>query len=323
MAQVGHQQINLDFIPQRTRFKEWQEMAAELYVPVGLRCDFPDTFRFVSNMYRLGNIGAGTSLMTPLQVDRSQQHIRRSESDDLKLVVPTSGQIVIRQDRREVKVGKDGFYVCDPVRPYQEEILEDLHFVWLILPRAAVVSKVPALEKLTATEFRCEQGPFTKLFRDYVLNFSNVWGDMDGIGAAQASIVAQDLLTMALWERLRVAKTHSSEHRSAQFYRAKAILDARLADPELDMAQVASLIGVSTRYLRSLFSEIGLSFSSYIHNQRLERCADAFSDPRFNANTIAEIALMNGFDNPAYFSRSFREKFGVSPRDYRAEKMRL
>jgi AraC-like DNA-binding protein len=323
MAQLRCQQINLDFIPQRTRFKEWQEMAAELYVPVGLKTNFPDTFRFVSNMYRLGNIGAGTSLMTPLQVERSQQHIRRSESDDLKLVVPTSGQIIIRQDRRDAKVGAGGFYLCDPVRPYQEEILEDLHFVWLILPRAPVVSKVPALEKLTATEFRCEQGPFARLFRDYVLNFSDVWGDMDGVGATQASIVAQDLLTMALWERLRAAKTHSSEHRSAQFYRAKAILDARLADPELDMTEVASLIGVSTRYLRSLFFEIGLSFRSYIHNQRLERCSDALADPRFNAKTITEIAFMNGFDNPAYFSRAFREKFGVSPRDFRAEKMGL
>jgi AraC-like DNA-binding protein len=323
MAQFRRQQINLDYIPQRTRFKEWQEMAAELYVPVGLTCDFPDTFRFVSDMQCIGNIGAGTSLMTPLQVDRSQQHIRRSESDDLKLVVPTSGQIVVRQDRREVKVATGGFYVCDPVRPYQEEILEDLHFVWLMLPRAAVISKVPALEKLTATEFRCEQGPFAKLFRDYVLNFSSVWCDMDGVGATQASIVAQDLFTMALWERLRVAKTHSSEHRSAQFYRAKAILDARLADPELDMAQVASLIGVSTRYLRSLFSEIGLSFRSYIHNQRLERCSNALSDPRFNTKTITEIAFMNGFDNPAYFSRSFREKFGVSPRDFRAERLGL
>jgi AraC family transcriptional regulator of arabinose operon len=34
--------------------------------------------------------------------------------------------------------------------------------------------------------------------------------------------------------------------------------------------------------------------------------------------TIAEIARAVGYDDPLYFSRHFRDRHGVSPREYRA-----
>jgi len=35
-----------------------------------------------------------------------------------------------------------------------------------------------------------------------------------------------------------------------------------------------------------------------------------------NTGTISEIAYEVGFNSPSYFSKSFKEKFGVSPSEF-------
>ena len=36
----------------------------------------------------------------------------------------------------------------------------------------------------------------------------------------------------------------------------------------------------------------------------------------YSASSITEIAHLCGFRNPLYFSRLFKQKYGVSPREY-------
>ena len=38
---------------------------------------------------------------------------------------------------------------------------------------------------------------------------------------------------------------------------------------------------------------------------------------------ITEIAMESGFESSAHFSRSFREKYGKSPKEYRQEHISL
>lgn len=51
-----------------------------------------------------------------------------------------------------------------------------------------------------------------------------------------------------------------------------------------------------------------------ILNQRLEKSAELLSNPCLH---ISEIAYEVEFNDPKYFSRCFRQKFGCSPKEYR------
>ena len=78
---------------------------------------------------------------------------------------------------------------------------------------------------------------------------------------------------------------------------------------------LCTTLGVSrARLFRAFQSEAGIH--NYILRQRLERARVALAD-RDRAEPIGTIAHRLGFSDPGHLSRSFRARFGMSPRDYR------
>ncbi len=75
----------------------------------------------------------------------------------------------------------------------------------------------------------------------------------------------------------------------------------------------------STEYLTRLFKrETGMTPLQYLKNRRLENAASILA-VMYGRGNISETAQLCGFSDPLYFSRQFRKKFGVSPRDYMPE----
>ena len=54
--------------------------------------------------------------------------------------------------------------------------------------------------------------------------------------------------------------------------------------------------------------------NEYIRNLRLERAAELL---RTTPLSIADISTRTGFATPRYFSKCFRDKFGMLPSDFR------
>ncbi|MDY0066471.1 MAG: helix-turn-helix transcriptional regulator, partial [Steroidobacteraceae bacterium] len=61
----------------------------------------------------------------------------------------------------------------------------------------------------------------------------------------------------------------------------------------------------------------GRTFSQYLLEHRLERCRSALERPRDSARSITEIAFECGFNDASHFSRAFRSRYGLSPREFR------
>ena len=67
------------------------------------------------------------------------------------------------------------------------------------------------------------------------------------------------------------------------------------------------------RYLHSLFHQSGISVSRWLWERRLKAAREDLLDPNMNHMRISEIAFRRGFNDPAHFSRTFRNRFDVSP----------
>ena len=65
-----------------------------------------------------------------------------------------------------------------------------------------------------------------------------------------------------------------------------------------------------TRLFRSLY---GISFHRYVQEQRLERAATLIAQGGVN---ISEAAQKSGYTNMSWFSKEFKEKFGISPKKF-------
>ncbi|MGN0236261.1 MAG: helix-turn-helix domain-containing protein [Paludibacteraceae bacterium] len=98
-----------------------------------------------------------------------------------------------------------------------------------------------------------------------------------------------------------------------------AYIDAHLSDTELDVARLCRQLGIGRTRLFQVFREVyGTSPQQLIAERRLQRAAEwLLSRPDCN---ISEIAYDLGFQSPKYFSHCFKERFGITPSNYRKTK---
>ena len=82
------------------------------------------------------------------------------------------------------------------------------------------------------------------------------------------------------------------------------------------VSEVAAAVGVHPVHLARTFRDhYGMPIGAYLRKLRLEHAAHALAA---STNSIAEIALQAGFFDQSHFSRTFKQQYGLTPRDYRS-----
>lgn len=83
----------------------------------------------------------------------------------------------------------------------------------------------------------------------------------------------------------------------------------------ISLEEAAEFSGVSSFYLSKLFKEEkGVPFSTYLNDRRLEKAKELLGNTSLS---IKEITSECGYNDQNYFSRIFKNQFGVSPTEYR------
>jgi len=86
---------------------------------------------------------------------------------------------------------------------------------------------------------------------------------------------------------------------------------------QLSVEQVARIINLNTKYFSQLCkSYFGSTFLEYLTSIRMEKAKQLLLTGDY---TIREVAEMTSFSDGNYFSRVFRQTFGVSPSSFREE----
>ena len=82
---------------------------------------------------------------------------------------------------------------------------------------------------------------------------------------------------------------------------------------------ISKKFDVSEGYLYKIFKEnLNISLKHYINQVRLDHAKNDLINSDY---PIIDIAIMSGFPNVKSFNNCFREKMGISPKEYR-KKMR-
>jgi AraC-like DNA-binding protein len=96
--------------------------------------------------------------------------------------------------------------------------------------------------------------------------------------------------------------------------KAKRIVEENMANPDFSIDTFSKLAGMSRSQLhRKTTALFNLSPSEFVRSLRLSRAAQRLKQ---KSGTVSEIAFDVGFNNLSYFSRSFREQYGVLPSEY-------
>jgi two-component system, response regulator YesN len=88
---------------------------------------------------------------------------------------------------------------------------------------------------------------------------------------------------------------------------------------DISLDDVSRKIGISPYYFSKLFKEdMGEGFVEYLTKIRIEKAKELLSTTEYS---MKEICSMVGYADPNYFSRSFKKNVGVTPTEYKGNKV--
>ena len=88
-------------------------------------------------------------------------------------------------------------------------------------------------------------------------------------------------------------------------------------DADFDLNACLRSLSFNTEYLKKLFKkEMGMTPRQYLTGLRLESAANLLAVSGCYSN-ISQVARQSGFSDPLYFSKLFKQRYGVSPKYYK------
>lgn len=93
--------------------------------------------------------------------------------------------------------------------------------------------------------------------------------------------------------------------------KAQAVVEGQLDNTQFGATWLADELGISPRHLQRRLKDItGLSTNAFIRTLRLQRAHQLLDK---GAGNVSEVAYAVGYTDPKYFSRIFRQAYGVPP----------
>lgn len=251
-----------------------------------------------------------------IRTDSSNSAVGRTpipqNEERLILHLQCRGSSAHSQKQAECVLDPGDFVLASPHSPYSIK-LTGHELLVVEFPRAPLAERFPGIDDALLQRM-CGATPGGRVFHDFLLS---LW--QQGEQAAEdpewetgVNAVFYDLAAMAM----RGAQRPSCVAAEADMRRRiVSMVAANLEDPALRTASIAEACTVSVRTVQNVFAALGTTPTAYILEQRLRRAADRLV-ARPNAS-ITEIAFELGFNGSAYFTRCFRQQFGIAPRDWR------
>jgi AraC-like DNA-binding protein len=98
---------------------------------------------------------------------------------------------------------------------------------------------------------------------------------------------------------------------------AKETLLQQLNNPP-SLAQLARQVGLNECTLKRGFRQVfGTTAFAYLYDYRLEQARQLLQERCLN---VSEVAQAVGFGSCSHLSKAFRQKYGVSPKQYQAQR---
>jgi AraC-like DNA-binding protein len=286
-------------------------MMARVYIPFDARPNLSDAQPFDAYLARLTlgdatlvdyRCGSGTGR-------RGRREIAATDDDLVGVLVMREGSLGLTLDGRSMLLAPGQVVVWDGGRPGSFDALGPIAKRTLVLPRARLRAAFPQLERVLGRVLAAD-APSVRLLVAYLDTVAAQAAELDASGRAVAGDAAIELARVALGAGLADSRDRL---RDVLLVAARRYVDTHLGDDDLTPRRIAAAHAVGLRTLYDAFEPSGESVGAYIRRRRLERCyADLVSA---RDRSVGEVALHWGFRNSSHFSRVFRERYGVSPRD--------
>jgi len=319
---MGTTLLTTNNIPPRNAFSYWQDVICGTFIH--LECSAPEKGHFKGSIVNqpYAELQISTMISDEIDVRRTRKTIAAAREEYCIVVYQGCGQTLAEQDGRQVVLEEGDIAMFDSVRPYFARLKTGFqHYVFKI-PRDLLRRRLGPLETYAAIRIPGGRG-VGRLASEYMRRLPSELQTMDPTMLDRVAEISIELTAAALASARNGVPPADSSTRAARLARAKNVIDGDLHKPGVSVATIAAEMGISGRYLNMLFAREKTSVGRYLWDRRFEKCRAALADRLQAHRTVSEIAFGWGFNDMSHFSRAFKERFGVSPKEYRSSGARL
>lgn len=297
-------------------FREYRQAVTASFVPLEVSRISNDPF-----WGRLRTVDvepAHVSEVTASQhmVERTTSLLESAEPAYYKASLQVSGTGLLIQDGREAVLQPGDFAVYDTGRPYSLVFEKEMQMLVLMFPRENLGLPPELLRQLTAQRFSSADG-LGSIIIPFLQKVSQNLERVGGVTGPRLVHSAIDLITTLFANELDLDADPGDSHQLLM-QQIRRYIDLQLGSPDLSPAEIAAAHYISTRHLHGLFREKGTTVSTWVREQRLEKCRRDLIDPLCAHLSVGAIAARWGFVEAAHFSRVFKAAYGATPSELRA-----
>ncbi|HEP8939998.1 TPA: helix-turn-helix domain-containing protein [Pseudomonas aeruginosa] len=231
----------------------------------------------------------------------------------LKILFVTNGQSRIWLDGQQLILSAGTWVMYDPTRPYRIDSTGLFECVAVAVP----AGQLPPFDLLS---FDCAYpivGNMRLALDAITFCLNGHVNDEDELAAT-----GQAILTLIASSVVR----HMGATSAPDVPRREAFLLARIdqhiracfTDPDFTIDSLAETLHVSRRSVYNALKTQDRTPYKVIQQYRLEASCRTLRDETQRHKSVTEIALESGFADPTHFSRLFRQRFGMTPTEYRS-----
>ena len=304
--------VSTDPIRPAERTAYWAEAICRSFASVETK---PLGSAVVSGHFEFVEIG-GAKLVrfdsSPQCYTRDARLVNMAGSDEFMFDFQRCGRSSIMQAGNESTIEPGYGVLYDARRPFEDRLFGPEQRVELLIatvPAAALLRSVPEAERLCAKPIPLS-GTVARAIAALVRDAISV----PDAAARQSEPDIVAYLSAIL--RLAAGAGHGLS-RPGLFRLIDTYLRANIATIRPAPA-LAAEFGISERTFHRIFADRATTFERHVLHLRVELFKDLLRQPSLTSIPIARLAHQCGFADAPHATRTFKDRFGATPRDFRA-----
>ena len=249
---------------------------------------------------------------SPQCYTRNARLVSRAGSDEFMFDFQRRGHSAMVQAGNEGTINPGYGVLYDARRPFEDRLFGPEHRAEVLIatvPAASLLRALPDAERLCARP--------VPLAGAVARSIAAVVRTAIAVPSGPTNRVGPDIVAY-LSALLRIAAGASHQlSRPDLFYLIDGYLRTYIATARSAPA-LAAEFGISERTFHRIFADRATTFERHVLHLRVELFRDLLRQPSLASISIARLAHQCGFADAAHATRTFKDRFGATPRDFRA-----
>lgn len=300
--------------PPKKRLDQFAEYIDRIHLGWDLNAYDQQIFDAKIQGRNLGEISITDVVTEPIYGQRREHNIAQQNEEYYSFISILEGEEFLMQGGNETVLQAGDCALWNTSRPATFSSNTRMRQVSIFVPCSIVERRIPNAADYCGKSFDGNIG-FGALLRSYFQTIPTIYNEIKNDDALCLIEPIIEMFNGALNNQPLGSKTTS--YKQKLLTRIQNYIIDNVTDPSLNPKKIADEFNFSLRYLHKIFSEAGKTVANFIRQQRLMNAKVDLDKPTTNNISITELAFRHGFNDPAHFSKIFRQEFNISPRKYR------